>query len=83
MATKQGAFESVFGTFSVKIQTEENDYLGCEFLVSEDKKKGWLGQPHMIKSLLKKFGFLIEKVQTLKTAGTLGFITIKPEEEEN
>ena len=29
-------------TFSIKIQTEENDDLGCEFLVSEDNKKvGW------------------------------------------
>ena len=45
-----------------KIQTEENDYLGCEFLVSEDNKKGWLGQPHVIKSLSKKWGHLTEKV---------------------
>ena len=30
-----------------------NDYLECKFLVSEDNKKGWLGQPHVIKSLSK------------------------------
>ena len=36
----------------------------------------------MVKSLLKKFGHLTEKIRTLKTAGTPGFITIKPEEEE-
>ena len=57
-------------------------YLGCEFLVSKDNKKGWLGQPYVIKSIWMKFGHLTEKVQTLKTAGTLGLITIKPEEEE-
>ena len=28
------------------------------------------------------FGHLTEKIQTLKTAGTLGFLIIKPEEEE-
>ena len=50
--------------------------------MSEDNKKGWLGQPHVMKSLSKKFRQLMEKIQTLKTAGTLGFITIKPEEEE-
>ena len=36
----------------------------------------------MIESIWMKFGHLTEKVQTVKTAGTLGFITIKPEEEE-
>ena len=29
--------------YIIKIQAEENDYVGCEFLVSEDNKKGWLG----------------------------------------
>ena len=38
-------------TFKFKIQIEENDYLGCELLVSENNKKSWLGQPHMIESL--------------------------------
>ena len=76
------AIDQIKSTFNIKIQTEENDYLGCEFLVSEDNKKGWLGQPHVIKSVSKKFGYLTEKVQTPKTAGTPGFITIEPEEEE-
>ena len=56
------AIEQVESTFNIKIQTEENIYLRCEFLVLEDNKKGWLGQPHMIKSLLKKFGHLAEKI---------------------
>ena len=50
------AMDQIESTFNIKIQTEENDYLGCKFLVSEDNKKCWLGQPHMIKSLLNKFG---------------------------
>ena len=56
------AIDQIKSTFNIKIQTEENDYLGCKFLVSKDNEKGWLGQPHMIKSLLKKFGHLIEKI---------------------
>ena len=36
--------DQIKSTFNIKIQTEGNDYLGCEFLVSEDSKKCWLGQ---------------------------------------
>ena len=52
-----------------KFKTEENDYLGCNFLVLGDNKKGWLGQPHMIKSLSKKFGHLTEKCWKQKHMG--------------
>ena len=59
------AIDQIESTFNIKI--EENEYLGCEFLVSENNKKGWLGQPYMSKSLSKKGGDLMEKIQTLKT----------------
>ena len=52
------AIDQIEFTFNIKTQTEENDYLGCDFFISKDNKKGWLGQPHMIKSLMKKFGIL-------------------------
>ena len=42
--------------FSVKIQHNLADYLGCEFFMNEEKTKGWLGQPSIIKSLEQKFG---------------------------
>ena len=73
--------DQIKSTFNIKIQTEENYYLGCKFLVSEDKKKDWLGQPHMNKSV-EKFGHLSERIQTPNTAGTPGLITIKLEEKE-
>ena len=76
------AIDQIESTFNIKIPTEENNYLGCEFLVSVNNKKGGLDQPDMIKSLLKKFGYLTEKVWAPKTAGTPGFVTIKPQEEE-
>ena len=42
--------------FSVKIQHNLADYLGCEFHMKKEKTKGWLGQPSIIKSLEQKFG---------------------------
>ena len=37
--------------FSVKIQHNLADYLGCEFHTNKVKTRGWLGQPSIIKSL--------------------------------
>ena len=41
--------------FSVKIQHNLADYLGCEFYLNKKKTRGWLGQPSIIKSLEHKF----------------------------
>ena len=40
--------------FSVKIQHNLVDYLGCEFHMNKEKAQGWLGQPSIIKSLEQK-----------------------------
>ena len=37
--------------FTVKIQYNLTDYLGCEFHMNKVKTRGWLGQPSIIKSL--------------------------------
>ena len=37
--------------FSVKIQHNLADYLGCEFYMNKERTRGWLGQPSIIKSL--------------------------------
>ena len=42
--------------FSVKIQHNLADYLGCEFHMNKEGTRGWLGQPSIIKSLEQKFG---------------------------
>ena len=42
--------------FSVKIQHNLTDYLGCEFHMNKVKTRGWLGQPSIIKSLEQKLG---------------------------
>ena len=42
--------------FSVKIQHNLADYLGCEFHMNKDRTRGWLGQPSIIESLEKNLG---------------------------
>ena len=42
--------------FSVKIQHNLTDYLGCEFHMNKERTRGWLGQPSIIKSLEQRFG---------------------------
>ena len=42
--------------FSVKIQHNLADYLGCEFHMNKGRTRGWLGQPSIIKILEQKFG---------------------------
>ena len=42
--------------FSVKIQHNLANYLGCKFHMNKEKTKGWLGQPSIIKSLGQKVG---------------------------
>ena len=42
--------------FSVKMQHNLVDYLGCEFYMNKEKTRGWLRQPSIIKSLEQKFG---------------------------
>ena len=39
----------------LKILEGIQDYQSCEVKFSTDKKRAWLGQPHLIKNLVKKF----------------------------
>ena len=40
----------------MKIQHNLADYLGCEFHMTKERTRGWLGQPSIIKSLEQQFG---------------------------
>ena len=57
--------------FSVKIQHNLADYLGCEFHMNKERTKGWLGQCSIIKSLEHKFGEKAMKEILSLTPGTL------------
>ena len=52
-------------------------YLSCEIQFSEDKKKAWLGQPLLNKSLEKKFSEQVKKSQSPKTLGIPQFLIIR------
>ena len=45
----------------LKIVDVLQDYLSFEIKISDNKKRIWLGQPHLIKNLENKFGGLVSK----------------------
>ena len=69
--------------FSVKIQHNLADYLGCEFHMNKEKTKGWLGQLPIIKSLEQKFGERAMKERLSMTPGTPKFTARRLENEED
>ena len=69
--------------FSVKIQHNLADYLGCEFHMNIEKTKGWLGQPSIIKSLEQKFGERAMKGILSLTPGTPRFTARRLENQED
>ena len=69
--------------FSVKIQHNLADYLGCEFHLNKVKTRGWLGQPSIIKSLEQNFGERAMKERLSLTPGTPRFTGRRLENPEN
>ena len=69
--------------FSVKIQHNLTDYLGCEFHMNKERTRGWLGQPSIIKSLEQKFGESAMKERLSLTPGTPRFIARQLENPED
>lgn len=66
----------------LKVADDMEDYLSCQVLFSEDKKKAWLGQPHMVKKILKTFGEAVKDVRLPKTPGPPGVTVDRPKEGE-
>ena len=69
--------------FSVKIQHNLADYLGCEFHMNKERTRGWLGQPSIIKSLEQKFGERAMKERLSLTPGTPRFTARRIENPED
>ena len=51
-------------------------------MFNEDRTKGWLGQPHLIKKLYSKFWSEVEKMQIYKAPGTPGMSIVRAKTEE-
>ena len=69
--------------FSVKIQHNLADYLGCEFHMNTVKTRGLLGQPSIIKSLEQKFGERAMMERLSLTPGTPRFTARRLENPED
>ena len=57
---------------SLKVEENLTDYLSCELTFDKKKEKAWLGQPHLIEKLRKKFGEEVQDMQRYRTPGTPG-----------
>ena len=66
---------------NIKVTEGLSDYLSCNIVVSKDRKKAWIGQPHLVKKLEKKFGEMVASMQTYQTPGTPGQHIMKVKEE--
>jgi hypothetical protein len=66
--------------FKIKVVDDLTDYLSCEIRFNKDKTKAWLGQPHLVKNLEKKFGDLVKSSQKYRTPGTPGQGVLRPKE---
>ena len=69
--------------FSVKIQHNLVDYLGCEFHMNKEKTRGWLGQPSIIRSIEQKFDERAMRERLSMTLGTPRFTARRPENKED
>jgi Reverse transcriptase (RNA-dependent DNA polymerase) len=64
---------------TVKVEHNTKDYLSCEIVFDKEKKKAWLGQPHLVKRLENKFESLLKGSHVkYKTPGTPGYNIVRP-----
>ena len=59
--------------FNVTVKEYTSNYLGCEVLTSENKRVGWIGQPHLHKNLPQLVGTLTNNIKIPKTPSPPGF----------
>ena len=67
----------------LKVKVEDNltDYLSCNIIFDKDKKKAWIGQPHLLKKMEQKFGERVRKLRDYQTPGTPGKGVTRPKED--
>jgi hypothetical protein len=64
------------------IKNDLKDYLSCEIRFNKARTKAWLGQPHLIKKLKKKFRDLIKHLMENKTPGPPQMGIVQPKDED-
>ena len=68
--------------FVVKVEDDLRDYLSCEIRFNSDRTKAWLGQPHLLANLERKFGKDVHSMRGTKTPGTPSFGIVQPINED-
>jgi hypothetical protein len=79
-AIKQMVEELYKKGLKTKVSPAAADYLSCDILTDYKNKIAWIGQPTLMKKLIKQFGKTIEKMGSYeyKTPGTPGYLLTKP-----
>ena len=54
----------------LKVEDNLHDYLSCDICFPQDRKRAWLGQPHLISNLAKTFGDEVKGLMKYLTPGT-------------
>ena len=58
----------------LKVVKGLKDYLSYEIKISDDKKRAWIEQPHLIKNVEKEFGECMQDFWSHKIPGTPKFL---------
>jgi hypothetical protein len=70
--------------FTYTVEEVLTDYLSCEIQIDpSNSHRAWLGQPHMMKKIIKTFGDEVSSLGKYLTPGTPGFKVITPKEGES
>jgi hypothetical protein len=65
--------------FGLKIEDSLTDYLSCKIQINQATKTTYIMQPHLIKSLIDKFGDKVEDLCNYGTPGTPQFKIVRPD----
>jgi len=67
IGTKQAidqAIADIKSKFAIKVDGTFKEYLGCEVRFSRNRTTAWLGQPHLISNMERKFGQMVGTMRT-------------------
>ena len=64
--------------FLLKVERDMTDYLSCRIQFSKKRDRLWLGQPYLMKKMIRKFGSLISDLSKFKTPSTPGLGMRRP-----
>ena len=73
--------EIVTHGLQITVERHLTDYLSCEIRMNKSRTMAWIGQPHMVKKIIKTFEEEVNKRTRLQTPGTPGLCIRKVEKE--